>query len=59
MVEKKEEYPTLLFKELPSFVEEEEEDIVVPSFWGKIIDFDPLKENEFLHMEQVSSWPKI
>ena len=47
VVEKKEEYLVLLCKEVPSFVEEEEED-VVPIPEEQVLDFEPLQEAEAL-----------
>ena len=44
-VEEKKEDPILLFEDLPSFLEEEEEEKVVPSLEEQIMDFKPLHKS--------------
>lgn len=48
VVVEKEEDPILLFKELPSFNEEEEDKIVVTSLEKHIMAFEPLQSSEDL-----------
>ena len=55
-IEHKEEDLVLLFDELPSFVEEEEEDSVVPSLEEKVVAFEPLKEDEYLLQEKEEKY---
>lgn len=42
-IKKKEEDPILIFEEIPSFVEEKEEEKVVPSLVEQIMAFEPLQ----------------